>query len=326
MKKIGGILMGGSSTEYQISVNSGELVYEALSESEFTPYRILISKDGWFALVDDIKIPIDRNDFSFDLKGSKVIVDVVFNAIHGSPGEDGFMPGYFHLLQIPQTSCDLFESALTFNKAKTNIILSQLGVKCPKGIYLNPATDIDEDSIIKSLGLPLFIKPNRAGSSFGVSKVSKQSEFADAIVEARKEDDETVIESAIHGIEVGCGVVQINGQVQVLAITEIVSKRDFFDYQAKYEGASEEITPARIPESISKKIEEISLFVYSSLSLKGIIRIDYIIDNKTKEPIFIEVNSVPGLSKESIIPKQLDYRQFNRSEFFTLVVKESLKE
>jgi D-alanine-D-alanine ligase len=325
MKPKVAIVMGGYSSEFSISVESGEAVYYALINSKFLPYKVLITKDRWVVVVENELFPIDKNDFSCSINGEKIEFDLVFNAIHGSPGEDGLFPAYLNLLGIKQTSCNFFESALTFNKSKTNVVISQMGVLCPQGIYLNNSDSVDPNKIVETLGLPLFVKPSRAGSSFGVTKVTAKNQIGNAVAEANKEDSEIVIESAVVGVEVGCGLARLNGKVEVLAITEIVSKNDFFDYQAKYEGASDEITPARISDELTKEINEISTKVYDKLSLKGVVRIDYIIDESSQQPVFIEVNTVPGLAGASIVPQQITYKGYSLQEFFTLLLDEEMR-
>jgi len=325
MKPNVAVVMGGFSSEFSISIESGETVYNALLNSAFKPFKVLILKDRWVVLFQNEEYPIDKNDFSWQHNGKKQNFDVVFNAIHGSPGEDGILPAYLNLIGLKQTSCNFFESALTFNKSKTNVVLSQMGVRCPRGIYLNANNKINVDKIAEKLGLPLFVKPSRAGSSYGVTRVTEKSQILSAIAEAKKEDHEIVMESEVAGIEVGCGLARINGKIEVLAITEIVSKNAFFDYQAKYEGASEEITPARIPQAAETEIREISTNVYEKLNLKGVVRIDYIIDKNTQHPVFIEVNSVPGISGASIVPQQVVYKGYSLKEFFTLLLEEEMR-
>ncbi len=325
MKPKVAVVMGGFSSEFSISVESGETVYNALLDSKYMPYKVLIVKEKWVVLFKGKEYNIDKNDFSWQINGQKINFDVVFNAIHGSPGEDGLLPAYFNLVGIKQTSCHFFESALTFNKSKTNVVLAQMGVRCPRGIYLNANHKFNVDEIVEELGLPLFVKPSRAGSSYGVTRVTEKSQIVLAVADAKKEDYEIVIESEVAGIEVACGLAIINGKIEVLAITEIVSKNAFFDYQAKYEGASEEITPARIPVAVEKEIEEISKRVFKKLGLKGIVRIDYIIDKNTQHPIFIEVNSVPGFSGASIVPQQVVHKGYSLKEFFTLLLEEEMR-
>jgi D-alanine-D-alanine ligase len=325
MKKKIAVIMGGYSSEYEISIGSGEAVMTALEDSAYEATKVLILKDRWVAVEDGTEMAIDKNDFSFLRNGEKVIFDGVFNAIHGTPGEDGLMQAYFDLLNIKHTSCDFFGSALTFNKSKTNTIVNRFGVNCAKGLYFSGNDVIEENELAEKLGFPMFVKPSRSGSSYGITRVTDLAGIQSAIADAKKEDSDIVVEAEVVGIEVGCGVARLNGKVEVLAITEIVSQNAFFDFQAKYEGASEEITPARIAQEIQKEIEENSIALYEKLELKGVIRVDYIIEASSKKPIFIEVNTVPGLSPASIVPKQLAYRGYGQKEFFTLVLEESLK-
>jgi len=325
MKKKIAVIMGGYSSEYEISIGSGEAVMTALADSDYDATKVLILRDRWVAVDNGEEILIDKNDFSFHSNSEKVIFDGVFNAIHGTPGEDGLMQAYFDLLNIKHTSCDFFGSALTFNKSKTNTIVSRFGVNCAKGMYFTGNDKIDDNELAENLGFPLFVKPSRSGSSYGITRVTELAGILPAIAVAKKEDSDIVVEAAVVGTEVGCGLARLNGKVEVLAITEIVSKNAFFDFQAKYEGASEEITPARIAPEIQKEIEENSILLYDKLELKGVIRVDYIIEESTKRPVFIEVNTVPGLSPASIVPKQLEYRGYSQKEFFTLVIEESLK-
>lgn len=326
MKKKIAVIMGGYSSEHEISIGSGEAVMTALADSDYDATKVLILKDRWVAVKNGEEIEIDKNDFSFELKGEKVVFAGVFNAIHGTPGEDGLMQAYFDLLNIKHSSCDFFGSALTFNKSKTNAIVSRFGVNCAKGLYFTGNDKIDGHALAETLGFPMFIKPSRSGSSYGISRVTNLSGIESAIAEAKKEDSDIIVEAEVVGTEVGCGVVRLNGKIEVLAITEIISKNAFFDFQAKYEGASEEITPARIALEVQKEIEENSILLYDKLELKGVIRVDYIIEASSKKPVFIEVNTVPGLSPASIVPKQLEYRGLGQKEFFTLVLEESLKD
>jgi D-alanine-D-alanine ligase len=325
MKKKIAVIMGGYSSEYEISIGSGEAVMMALADSDYDATQVLILKDRWVAVENGVEMTIDKNDFSFLRQDEKITFDGVFNAIHGTPGEDGLMQAYFEIVNMKHTSCDFFGSALTFNKSKTNAIVSRFGVNCAKGMYFTGNDIIDENELAENLGFPLFVKPSRSGSSYGITRVTELAGIKPAIDEAKKEDSDIVVEAAVLGIEVGCGVARLNGKVEVLAITEIVSKNAFFDFQAKYEGASEEITPARIASEIQNEIEENSIALYEKLELKGVIRVDYIIEESTNRPVFIEVNTVPGLSPASIVPKQLEYKGYSQKEFFTLVLKETLK-
>ena len=236
------IIMGGYSSEYQISLKSGNVVYNFLDKSIYNAYRIHIFKEKW-VMVDENEneFPVNRHDFSVNYAGVKVTFDVVFNAIHGTPGEDGLMQAYFELLGIPQTSCDYYQAALTFNKRDMLSVLKPYGIKTANSFYLDKGDAIYEDEIINTLGLPLFVKPNKSGSSFGISKVKSKEELLPAIENAYKEDSEIILESFLDGTEVSVGVINYKGVTTVLPITEIVSENDFFDYEAKYLGKSQEV-------------------------------------------------------------------------------------
>ena len=237
------IIMGGYSSEYEISLKSGAVVYETLAKTSYVPYSVHIFKNKW-VYVDEAKneYVINKDDFSVIVDTKKIIFDCVFNAIHGSPGEDGFIQGYFELLGIPHTSCSMYQAALTFNKRDLLATLKPFGIKTAESYYLNYGDIVNEDAIIAKVGLPCFVKANKAGSSFGISKVYKKEDLNAAIENSFKEDNEIIIEQFLDGVEVSVGVISYKGEVKVLPITEIVSENDFFDYQAKYEGKSQEIT------------------------------------------------------------------------------------
>jgi D-alanine-D-alanine ligase len=314
MKTRVGILMGGYSSEAGISLQSGETVFKNLDRTIFEPYKVIISRESWHVEDGEARHPLLRNTFRFLKDGEEFGFDVVFNAIHGHPGEDGYIQALLELAGVPQSSCGFFESALTMNKHKTNALLKAQGVTVPASRFVLATDVVDEAELEKTFGYPLFIKPNRSGSSFGVTKVDKRAQIAPAIREAQKEDGQIIIEEAIIGTEVGCGVVHRNGKTEAIAVTEIVPKRAFFDYQAKYEGASEEITPARVAPAVYEQICRTSERIYDYLGLWGVVRIDYII--RDEQPYLIEVNSIPGLSPASIIPQQLAYRNWPLPEFF----------
>ncbi|WP_299337127.1 D-alanine--D-alanine ligase [uncultured Psychroserpens sp.] len=324
MKKNIAIIMGGFSSEYEISLKSGQVVYDTLDKSKYTPYRIQIFKDKWvFVNEQNDEFPVDKNDFSIRVNGTKVSFDCVFNAIHGSPGEDGMMQGYFELLNIPHTSCNMYQAALTFNKRDCLSALKPYGIKTAESYFLNLGDDINEDAIVDKVGLPCFVKANRAGSSFGISKVYKKENLKTAINDSFKEDDEIIIESFLDGTEVSVGVITYNGQVKVLPITEIVTDNDFFDYKAKYLGESQEITPARIDDNQAEKVRIIAKKVYEVLRLKGFSRSEYIF--KDGEPHLLEVNTVPGLTTASILPQQAAQAGISLSELFENAIEEALQ-
>ncbi|GAB5557590.1 MAG: D-alanine--D-alanine ligase [Schleiferiaceae bacterium] len=327
MKTRVGVLMGGYSSEFEISHKSGMAVYEALSQrEEYDVFPIHITKESWKVIAPDSELEIDKNDFSVEIAGEKLQFDVLFNAIHGTPGEDGLLQGYLEMMGIPQTASHHFESALTFNKAETSSLLSHFGVTIPKSYYSAKGETVDPKEVIDSLGLPVFVKPNRAGSSFGVSKVDTMDQLIPAVEKAWEEDFQVVIESGIIGTELACGVVRLEGEIKILGLTEVVTDRDFFDFEAKYSGKSQEITPARIPDAIADKIKSETRFIYESLNLAGIARVDYILSNEDQKPYFIEVNSVPGMGGESIVPKQIAYNQWEPSEFYHRVLQQTLSD
>jgi len=315
MKKVA-IIMGGYSSEYQISLKSGNVVYQFLDQNLYKGYRIHILKDKWVYVDEqDNEFPIDRNDFSVTVNGEKITFDVVFNAIHGTPGEDGLMQAYFELLGIPQSSCDYYQAALTFNKRDLLSVLKPYGIKTATSYYLNQGDEIDEEAILKTVGLPCFVKPNKSGSSFGISKVKTKDELAYAIVNAYKEDNEIIIESFLDGTEVSVGVINYKGNITVLPITEIVSENDFFDYEAKYLGKSQEITPARISPEMTAKVSAVAKKAYEVLKMSGFSRSEFIIVND--EPHMLEMNTIPGLTTESLIPQQAKEAGISLTDLFT---------
>ena len=323
MKKVA-IIMGGYSSEYQISLKSGNVVYQFLDQNLYKGYRIHILKDKWVYVDEqDNEFPIDRSDFSVTVNGEKITFDVVFNAIHGTPGEDGLMQAYFELLGIPQSSCDYYQAALTFNKRDLLSVLKPYGIKTATSYYLNQGDEIDEEAILKTVGLPCFVKPNKSGSSFGISKVKTKDELAYAIVNAYKEDNEIIIESFLDGTEVSVGVINYKGNITVLPITEIVSENDFFDYEAKYLGKSQEITPARISPEMTAKVSAVAKKAYEVLKMSGFSRSEFIIVND--EPHMLEMNTIPGLTTESLIPQQAKVAGISLTDLFTNALELALK-
>ncbi|MFV0565174.1 MAG: D-alanine--D-alanine ligase [Flavobacteriaceae bacterium] len=323
MKKNIAIIMGGYSSEYKISLKSGNVVYDTLDKEKYNAYRIHIFKDKWM-YVDgqDEAFPIDKNDFSVTINQNKITFDCVFNAIHGSPGEDGYMQAYFKLLNIPHTSCGMYQAGITFNKRDCLSILKPYGIKMAKSYYLNLGDTIDEAAIIAKVGLPCFVKANKAGSSFGVTKAYKKEDLKQAIATAFKEDDEIIIEEFLNGTEVSVGVISYKGKTKVLPITEIVSENDFFDYEAKYLGKSQEITPARLSKEQETQVSAIAKRVYEILKMKGFSRSEYIFKNG--EPHLLEINTVPGLTRESILPQQAAAAGISLAQLFDNAIEEAL--
>ncbi|NJM79875.1 MAG: D-alanine--D-alanine ligase [Flavobacterium sp.] len=316
------IIMGGYSSEYKISLKSGSVVNENLSKEKYNLYPVHILKEKWVCVLNGNEFPIDKNDFSTTINAKKVIFDVVFNAIHGTPGEDGLLQAYLELLGIPQTSCNYYQAALTFNKRDTLSVLKPYGIKTAVSHYLNLGDVINVAEIVAKIGLPCFIKPNKSGSSFGISKVKTIEEFLPAIAIAYQEDNEIIIESFLDGTEVSVGVISYKGETKVLPITEIVSENDFFDYEAKYLGKSQEITPARISNELKQKIEAVAIKAYDVLKMKGFSRSEFIIVNG--EPHMLEINTVPGLTNESILPQQAREAGISLPELFENAIEEAL--
>jgi D-alanine-D-alanine ligase len=323
MKNIA-IIMGGYSSEYKISLISGNVVYQSLEKTKYNSFRVHILKEKW-VYVDDAEreFPIDKNDFSTTVNGNKITFDCVFNAIHGTPGEDGLLQAYFELLGIPQTSCDYYQAALTFNKRDLLSVLKPFGIKSAISYYLNKGDVVYTDAIVKKVGLPCFVKPNKAGSSFGISKVKTAAELPIAIEVAYQEDNEIIIESFLDGTEVSVGVIDYKGIITVLPITEIVSENDFFDYEAKYLGKSQEITPARISEEMAQKVAAIAKRAYELLKMKGFSRTEFIIVND--EPYMLEMNTVPGLTTESLIPQQAAAAGISLEDLFSNSIELALQ-
>lgn len=298
-----GIVMGGYSEESNVSLKSGDYFYSQINKSKYTVFKITILKDGWNVIINDQSYPINKGDFSFQLNEKKIHFDVLLNTIHGNPGENGLMQAYWELLNIPYSGCSFYNSALTFNKRDTLSVLKKFNVSVANSVYLNKGDHIDVDSIIKEVGLPCFVKPNQSGSSLGVSKVKKKEDFLTALDFAFKEDKAVLVESYLEGREVQVGVFKNQGEVVVVNTTEIISKNEFFDYEAKYLGASEEITPAPISEEEDKRIREAAAHIYRSLDMTGFSRLDFIIVKGT--PYFLEINTTPGCSPASIFPQQV---------------------
>lgn len=306
------VVMGGYSDESVISLRSGQLILNHLDRSKYQPFEVHILANEWYCLIDAVKYPINKADFSFT-KGSEIIkFDVISNTIHGTPGEDGHMQAYWELLEIPYTGCGFYQSSLTFNKRDTLSVLTKFDIPKAKSIYLSKGDAIDGNKIVSELGLPFFVKPNQSGSSLGVSMVSTLDDFQKALDFAFAEDNDILIESYLNGREVSVGVIKYNGETKVMGITEILSQNSFFDYEAKYLGKSEEITPANLSEEIKNKVEETAKKVYDALGMTGFSRTDFIIMNDI--PHFIEINTNPGLSPQSIFPQQAAHTQMAMSD------------
>jgi D-alanine-D-alanine ligase len=325
MNKNIAIIMGGYSSEIHISIKSGNVVYKHLNKEKYNAFRVLILKEKWVVLDENEKeFAIDKNDFSFTRNKIKTTFDCVFNAIHGAPGENGQLLAYFNLINLKHTSAPFYQMALTFNKRDTLSVLKAYGIKAATSIYLNKGDAINLDQIIAAVGLPCFIKPNNAGSSYGISKAHTKAAILPAIEKAYLEDSEILIESFLDGTEVSVGVLKYKNALKVLPITEIVSENDFFDYEAKYQGKSQEITPARISKEQKAKVEKIAKKVYEILNLSGFSRSEYIFVNL--EPYFLEINTVPGLTAKSILPQQAEKAGISLAALFENAIEAAFEQ
>lgn len=322
-KTVVAVAMGGHSSEFDISIKSGQTVCQNLDADRFEVYPLVIKKDGWTAKDQDGNdIVVSKGTLALHTNNGPVVPDVVFNTIHGTPGEDGILAAFLELLGIPQTSAGFYAAALTFNKRDTLSVLKKYNVTTARSVYLNQGDAIDPEAIITSVGLPCFVKPNRSGSSYGISKVHNIEDLIPAIESAKAEDHQIIIEQAIIGTEVSVGAYRNKEGIQILPSTEIVAHNDFFDYKAKYEGESEEITPARIDPQQEQLVGKAMEQIYHLLELNGVARAEFILQDGI--PYFLEINTTPGLSSESIVPKQLQAAGISLQAFFTQLIEQAL--
>ncbi|MBR5434346.1 MAG: D-alanine--D-alanine ligase [Bacteroidales bacterium] len=325
MKKKIAVVGGSFTSESDISKNSAIQVSGMIDANKYDVYTVFISHGDWMVQLPEGEVPINKSDFSFQYNGKKITFDCVYNSIHGTPGEDGQMPGYWDLLGIPYTSCGVFTGSLTFNKYATKTFLKSFGIKTADAVLLRPWNEVNVSKIIEKVGLPCFVKPNNGGSSFGVSKVKTEADMVPAIEKAFQEDNEVIIERFVKGIEVSVGAYEVKNGVHVLPITEIQTKNEFFDYQAKYEdGYSQEITPAQLPEKVTALCKEETAKIYKYLGCFGICRVDFIITSNG-DMNFLEINTNPGMSKASIVPKQMRAEGLNEADVFSAIIEHSIK-
>jgi D-alanine-D-alanine ligase len=324
MKKNIALVTGGFSGEAVISYKTAVTIDNNLDRNHFNVYKVDINPKGWFyELPDGRKIEIDKNDFSLQIDNQKIKFDAVFIGMHGTPGEDGKLQGYFDTLKIPYTSCDAAISALTFNKRYTVAVAAFSGIHVAKSVLLLKDGMDSPDEVIHQLKFPVFVKPNNGGSSIGMSKVNEPSdEIGIAIEKAFKEDDQVLVEEYIKGREFTTGVFKSQGNIIVLPITEVISKKDFFDYEAKYEGASTEVTPAKVDEVIADKIRDAAKKIYSVFNCRGVVRIDFIYNEEANQPFMLEINTIPGQSEASIVPQQVKAMGWSLKDFYTKLVEE----
>jgi D-alanine-D-alanine ligase len=325
MKKNIAIIAGGNSSEYGISIESSKQITNILDKEKYNIYTVVIKGTQWIVSNDTHEnIDINKDDFSFLLNNEKIKFDCAFIIIHGTPGEDGKLQGYFDMLQIPYTSSSALASSISFNKEFSKNYLKSFDIPLAKFVSIKKGDTIDADQIINITGLPCFVKPSCGGSSFGISKVKEKGELREAVAKAFKEDKEILIEEFLDGRELTCGLVKtLKGDI-IFPPTEIISKNEFFDYEAKYtEGMSDEITPAQISDELTREIQNLSSQIYDIFKLDGIIRVDYIY---SKDKLyFMEVNTVPGMSAASLVPQQIEAANLNIKDVLTLIIEDSIE-
>ncbi|MEO6489417.1 MAG: D-alanine--D-alanine ligase [Ferruginibacter sp.] len=322
IKKKIALVTGGYSGESVISYKSAESIQKNIDTGKWDCYLVDINPSGWYYINGVEKIPVDKNDFSINRNGQKIIFDAVLVGLHGTPGEDGKLQGYLDCLKIPYTSCDAASSALTFNKRYTVAVASFAGMHVARSLHLFKNSAVTSEQILQKLELPLFIKPNNGGSSLGMSKVKEPNELDAALFKAFREDDQVLVEEFIKGREFTIGVFRSKGEIITLPITEIISKNEFFDFEAKYEGASDEITPADVEESIANMVRSEAKKAYEVFNCRGIVRIDFIYDEKSGNPFLLEINTVPGQSEASIVPQQVIAMGWSLKEFYSALINE----
>jgi len=324
-KKNIAIVAGGDSSEYVVSVRSGANVLKAINQELFTPWLVRMKGEEWIVLDGENKLTdIDKSDFSFTVNGQKCKFDYAYIIIHGTPGEDGLLQGYFEMLHIPYSSCDVQSSALTFNKYFCNNYLRSFNIHMAQSVRLIMGEKYNAEQIIEKLGLPLFVKPSAGGSSFGITKVKEAKDLVEAVNKALDESPEAIIEQFIDGKEFTVGVVKTGHRKLVLPVTEVIPKNEFFNYESKYiPGMAEEITPARISEELTLKVQALSSNIYDLCSCSGIVRIDYIL--KGDIFYFLEVNTVPGMTETSFIPQQIKAMGLNLTDLLTDIIQFGLK-
>lgn len=325
MKKNIALLTGGFSGEAVISYKSAVTIDTNLDRKQFNVYKIDISPKGWFyQLSDGRKAEVDRNDFSLQLDSQKIKFDAIYICIHGTPGEDGKLQGYFDTLKIPYTGCDATTSAITFNKRYTVAVAKMAGIAVSNSVHLFKDRPVAAADIGAGLRFPVFVKPNNGGSSIGMSKVKEPGQLEAAIEKAFREDDQVLVEEMIAGREFTVGVFRAGGETTVLPITEVSTEKEFFDFEAKYQGGSKEVTPAEVDETVAEKIRDAARMIYSVFNCRGVVRIDFIYHEESGQPFMLEINTIPGQSEASIIPQQVRAMGWSLGEFYTKLLKEAL--
>ena len=327
MKRTIALVAGGYSGEYEVSLKSADGLYSFIDKTHYDIHRVLLTRDEWSVLLTDgSRVPIDRNDFSYHHPdGRHIHFDFAYITIHGTPGEDGRLQGYFDMLSIPYSTCGALASALTFNKYTCTQFLRSQGVRVSDAIRLRRGDAVRADDVVKTLGLPVFVKPNAGGSSLGTTKVKEATQIDEAVRRAFACDDEVIIERFIPGTEVTCGCYRLQELMTLLPLTEVVTSNDFFDFDAKYNGQVSEITPARISEELTERIQDETRAIYHLIGAKGIIRVDFIIPSDGSEPVMLEINTTPGMTETSFIPQQIRAAGLCITDVLTKIIENELE-
>jgi D-alanine-D-alanine ligase len=325
MKKNIAVVYGGDSSEFVVSVKSSKNVFESIDPTIYNVWKVQMKELDWEVMDDNQVIAsVNKNDFSFSINGEKIKFDFAYITIHGTPGEDGKLQGYFDLVKIPYSTCGVYSSALTFNKYFCSNYLRNFGVTMAKSVRLFKGDEVNVDELVEKLGLPVFVKPNAGGSSFGVTKVKEKEQLLEALKVAMKESSDMLVEEFIDGPEFTCGLVKLSDQELIFPVTEVIPQNEFFDFEAKYTvGKSDEITPARISPELTQKIQQLSSRIYDLCDCSGIVRIDYIL--KDNEFYFLEVNTTPGMTATSFIPQQIAAMGKTLGDVTGLIIEDKLK-
>lgn len=324
MKRTVAIIAGGDSSEHEVSMNSAKGIYSFIDKEKYNLYIVELSKKAWEAVLPDgTRAKVDKNDFSFMDGNNKIKPDFAYITIHGTPGENGILQGYFELLDIPYSTCDVLVSAMTFSKFTLNQYLKGFGIRVAESMLVNKRFGIDDKDVVEKIGLPCFIKPNASGSSFGVTKVKTVEQIQPALKAAFAESDDVMIEAFMDGIELANGCYKTKDKSVVFPITEVVSQNEFFDYNAKYNGEVTEITPARLSPELTDRVKKLTSVIYDILGCKGIVRVDYIITEGEKINM-LEVNTTPGMTATSFIPQQVKAAELDIKDVMTDIIEEGL--
>lgn len=325
MKRNIAIIAGGDTSESGVSMKSAEGIYSFIDKNRYNTYIVRLHKSEWKVIIDDQEVAdVDKNDFSFTTGSEKVKFDFAYITIHGTPGEDGKLQGYLEMMGIPYSCCGILASAMTYNKFVCNHYLEGYGVKISDSLCIRKGQTVDNKDIIDRIGLPCFVKPNLGGSSFGVTKVKKAEELGPALEKAFNESNEIIVEAFMQGTELTCGCYRTRDKAVVFPITEVVTKNEFFDYDAKYNGQVDEITPARIDDSLANRVKQLTMAIYDILGCKGIVRIDYIVTEGSKINL-LEVNTTPGMTKTSFIPQQVRAAGMDIKDVMTEIIEDNIQ-